>query len=321
MGPQGGLTFGLSPDATRTSIDAVMYENFTRERLPSYLSVNDPFFFKQGSTGNKTHFIYDEDSGIPNFVFTAEQEDLKNESTRIANRTVVASRKYTKQVPISDEAFRADQVGKREQIGRQVGLAARRTADREGIVRTYGDVAAGTFYTTPDAVITASNTHTTLRGDTVDNLETGALTPDNMWTANNSLAQQLGQNGETEGHLLRGVVVPHTLYKTLKEVMGSPLIANSAENNLNIFETDYGQVMLRESPFLNSAENLAANANTTYTLLGEDHQITSKVFYDLTTYMKSPQETTNDTYVHISKYHRVEFPGTWTALVASIGTT
>lgn len=296
-----------------------MYEEYTREQQPNYLRASDELFFKQGDLDTLA-FIWDEDSNVGAFQKTAEQEEILDTTTWIGNTKTKASQKYTKQVPISDEAFRADRVGKRAEIGRQVGDRARMTQDSEAILNTYGDAFAGSVNTTPDGQASASNNHTTLRGVTVDNLETGALNPDNLWTCVNSLAGQKAQDGDAGSHIYEGILVPFNLYKTAKEIQNSQLLANSAENNLNVFVTDYGDVQIRASIFLSSTYNSATNAATSYHLIGRNHMITRKVFYGLMTTMISPENTDNDTYLLRSKYHETTFPGSWTGYVGSNGT-
>lgn len=320
MNQTGGHTAALSPDAVKTAIDAVMYERFTRTMQPNYLSASDEMFFKQDTT-DLVAFVWDEDSNVGEFDETAEQEDILSTDTFVGNTKTKFSQKYTKQIPISDEAFRADKVGKRKQIGMNIGDRARQTQDRKAILSTYGDAFAGSINTTPDGQALASNSHVTLKGQTVDNLETGALTPDNAWTLTVALANQKGQDGDAGSHVLEGALVPFVLYKTLKEVLNSDLIANSAENNLNIFDTDYGEVQLRASIFLGSMYNSATNANTSYHFIGSNHQVTRKVFYELTSTMISPEFTDNDNYIMRSKFHESTFPGTWTAYAGSNGTT
>ncbi len=321
MQPQGGHTASLSPDATKTAIDAVMYEEYTRTEQPGYLSATDEFFFKQGTTEGKTAFIWDEDSNVGTFLETGEQEEIVNTDTFIGNQKTKNSIKFTKQIPISDEAFRADQVGKRERIGKQVGDRAHVTQDLKAVTGTYGDAFAGSINTTPDGVSLASNSHLTLKGITIDNLETGALTPDNLWIDTVSLAGQKAQDGDPGSHVFEGLVVPFLLYKTGKEVMNSELLANSGENNINVFETDYGQVRIAASIYLGSAYNNVSNANTSFHLVGRNHMVTRKVFYDLTTNMIPPEATANDTHLYRAKYHEATFPGSWTAYVGSNGTT
>jgi len=320
MNQTGGHTGALSPDAVKTGIDAVMYERFTRTMQPNYLSASDEMFFKQDTT-DLVAFIWDEDSNVGEFDETGEQEDILSTDTFVGNTKTKFSQKYTKQIPVSDEAFRADKVGKRASIGRNIGDRARQTQDKKAILSTYGDAFAGSLNTTPDGQPLASNSHVTLKGATVDNLETGALTPDNAWILTVSLANQKAQDGDAGSHVLEGALVPFVLYKTLKEVLNSDLIANSAENNLNIFDTDYGEVQLRASIFLGSAYNSAANANTSYHFIGSNHQITRKVFYELTSTLIAPEYTDNDNYIMRSKFHESTFPGTWTAYAAANGTT
>ena len=164
-----------------------------------------------------------------------------------------------------------------------------------------------------------NNSHTTLKSFTVDNLETGALSPANLWTAVTALQNQLGQDGELGSHVFSGLVVPTTLYKSAKEIMNSTLIAGSAQNNLNIFDTDYGQVAIKQSPFLGSAFNGNTNANTSYHLISDNHEIHRKIFADLSTDIVEPKYSDNDTWLHKSRYAEVAFPGTWTGYLGCNG--
>ncbi len=321
MQGNGGFTGGTSPDAVKTAIDAALYETYSRTQQPGYLSASDSFFFKQSTTEGKVAFIWDEDSNVGAFEETAEQQDFNQTDTFVGNQKTKNSQKYTKSIPISDEAFRADQIGKRERIGTQVGDRARLTQDSKTILNTYADAFAGSINTTPDGQALASNSHVTLTGVTVDNLETGAFTPDNAWTLTVSLAGQKGQDGDLGSHVFEGTVVPFLLYKTAKEVLNSNLIADSAENNLNIFDTDYGQVRIAASAFLGSAYNSNSNANTSYHFLSSNHMITRKVFYGLTTTMIPPESTSNDSYIYRAKFHEMAFPGSYTGYVGSNGTT
>ena len=317
---EGGFTAGLSPDAVKTSIDAVAYEEYTREQQPGYLSALDSFFFKTDAI-DKLAFIWDEDSNVGEFQITAEQEEILDTNSFIGNKTTKSVIKYTKQIPISDEAFRTDQHSKRAQIGKNVGDRARQTQDKQAILNTYADGFAGSINTTPDGQALYSNSHTTLTGVNVDNFETGALTADNAWTLAVSLASQKAQDGDAGSHVLEAVVVPFTLYKTAKEVFNSVLISGSAENNLNIFDTDYGNLMIRGSIFLGSQYNSNSNANTSYHFLGRNHMIMRKTLYGLTTTMINPEYTDNDTWLLRAKFAEVAFPGSWTATAGSNGST
>lgn len=316
----GGLTGNLTPDGVKTGIDVAMYEKYQRAQQPGYVSANDGFFFKQSGTDGKVAVIWEEDSNVGAFEAVEEQEEIPNTDTFYGNQKTKYSQKFVKQIPISDEFARADQHGKRASVGVQIGDRARLTQDKLALIRTYGDAFNGSFNTTPDGQNWASNSHVPLKGpNTVDNLETGLLSPDNLWTCVNSLANQRAQDSEAGSQIFEGLLVPFLLYKTAKEVMDSSLLANSAENNVNIFDTDYGQVRIGASIFLGATYNAAANANTSYHILSQNHMNQRKVFYGLETKMISPEYSANDSYVLRAKYHEMTFPGSWTGYLGSSG--
>jgi hypothetical protein len=321
MSHTGGHTGGLSPDAVQTEIDAIIFETEAeRSNQPSYVGAPSGTFFKQGSTDLRK-FIWDEDAGVPNVDEVAEQEQVPQVSTFIGNTKEVSLTKNTNDLPISWEAFKVGGIGaeKRSKLGKQIADAVVRTRDEKAMVRTYGDAFNGTFYTTPDGDALASNSHTTLRGDNVDNLEAGALSPDTLWAGFVSLQTQLGQHGSVNGYLPSGVLTCSTQYKKLKEIMNSEAIADSAENNLNIFETDYGRVSIGQSPFLNSAADAGTYKATAVHLVSDQHSIMRKVFSGLETYMIDPQYTTTHSYVMRYLFDEVSFPGTWAGYVGLQG--
>lgn len=314
----GGFTANLSPDAVQASIEKVMWEEYDRERQPAYLAATDGMFFQQEPTSSYV-INYDEDSNVGMFEETGEQEEIRRTNTRIGNKSSATVLKFMKSIPISWEAFKADKVGKREKIGKQVGDRARLTRDFEAVLNTYGDAFAGSISTTPDGDALASNSHTTLTGANVDNLDTNALAPDALWTNVNSLANQAAQDGDPGSYEFEGLVLPFTLFKTAREVMNSTLVANSGENNVNVFDTDYGQVTIRASVFLNSAWNSNSNANTSYHLISRNHQIVRSVFSDLNTDLIEPKYSDTDSWEHRSRFAEVAYAGSWNGYQGSNG--
>lgn len=314
----GGHTTLLSPDACQTAIDAVLWERFEREQQPAYVGVRSGVFFNE-SPVDSIAFIWDEDSNVGAFLETSEQEVIKTENTFIGNQKTVRVKKWMKRIPVSYEAFKTDQVGKRERIGAQIGDRARLTQDKIGLIRSYGDAFNGTYFTTPDGDALASNSHTGLKGDTIDNLETGALTPDTLWAGFTSLETQLAQDGEVAGYVASGALTCTTQYKHLKEILNSEAIADSAENNLNIFETDYGRVTIGKSPFLNSAADGGTYKATAVHLVSEQHQIMRKVLDPLSTDMIEPKYSETDSHEYRARYLEVTFPGSWQGYVGMAG--
>lgn len=320
MNPQGGHTYQLSPDACQTEIDGIAFEKYQRAELQGYFGARDTFFFKQ-STEPLLSYTWDEDSNVGAFNETEEQEELTDSDTLIGNTKTKRMQKWTKQVPVSSEAFHADAVGKREKIGSQIGDRARLTQDKKAIQNTYGDAFAGSVNTTPDGQALASNSHTTVLGAyTVDNLETAALSADGLWTTVQSLANQKAQDGELGSYVFEGLVIPFILFKTAKETMNSQLAPFSGENQINVFDTDFGTVRIAASAFLNSAQNSATNADTSYHVVSSNHMINRKVHMDLSTKLILPEWTSNDSYAYRGRFLEAHFPETWSGYVGSNGT-
>jgi len=317
----GGHTTGLSPDATQTAIDGVAWEEYMREQQPDYLSARDGFFFRQ-TDADEMVYIWDEDSNVGAFNEIGEQEDVPSDDTFIGNQTTARQRKWVKQIPISFEAFKTDQVGigKRAKIGEQMGDRARVRQDTTTVQDTYGDAFDGSVSTTPDGNSWANNSHTSLKSVTIDNLETAALSADGLWTTVQSLANQFAQDGEAGSQLFEGIVVPFILLKTVHETMDSDLIPFSGENQENIFQTIYGSVRIRASIYLGSTYNSNTNANTSYHVVSHNQQASRRVLSGLEMNIIEPQYTANDTYVERARYMESHFIQSWFGYVGNNGT-
>ena len=210
--------------------------------------------------------------------------------------------------------------GVRARIGEQMGDRARLTQDKKAILNTYGDAFAGSVNTTPDGDAWASDSHTTLKGHNVDNLETGALAADALWTQVQSLANQKAQDGEAGSYVFEGILVPFILYKTAKETMDSTLVPFSGENQINFFDTVYGTVRINATIFLGSTYNTNTNANTSYHVLSSQHQANRKVYKDLYTSLIPPENTANDSYLYRGRFLERHFPESFCGSVHSNGT-
>ena len=318
MNYQGGFTTLLSPDATQTGIDSVAYEVYERESQPSALSSRDTTFFNQ-KTMNTMAWIWDEYSGVPNIEVVDEQEIVPTVSTFIGNQTVKRVVVYKNDFPVSWEARKTDRIDLRERIGRSIGDSVRRTQDYKAIIDCYGDAFDGTNHTTPDGLSLANNAHVTLNGATVDNLSTLAMDPDNFDDVVTLLEAQPGQHGDMGGNVFSGLAVPRNLYKRAKEVMNSTKEADTAENNLNLFDTDYGTVVLKQSPLLNSTFNSGANANTGFHLVSQQHHINRRVLAEFETEMIEAKNTGTDSDATRVRFAEVTHPETHFGYVGSTG--
>ena len=308
MSLTGGHTGGLSPNVVKTALDDVLFTASGMFETPDELDVRDSLFFRQGSI-DRDAFIWEEWSGVGHFEKHVEQEEIKRTSVNTGNKTTVEVNKFIKSVPVSAEMNEDDIHGTVSELVRDIGDSVRRTRTSVAVLETYGDAFDGNFYNAPDGVSLANNSHTTLNGDTLDNLETGALTPDNLEVVVRSLRNQIGHDGERAGHGFDGILVPVANYFNILEIMDSEKVANSAENNINVFMTKYGQVQVKASGYLDSAYNSGANAGTGYHAISRNHGIMRKVRVDVSTDFIEPRYSSTDSWEYRARYREVAFPG------------
>lgn len=314
----GGHTTTLSPDAVQTAIDSVAYEVYNQEGQPSEASIKNPVFFKQERFTGNAH-IWDEYSGVPNTDETDEQEVVKTVDVFIGNQSSQKVKFFKNDYPISVEAFKTDKGFIRDRLGSDIAEAAMRKKKYVGLIDCYADAFDGNNFTAPDGNSLANNSHSTLRGDTVDNLETGAASADNVDVLVRSLESQVGQHGDWGGNVIAGILVPRRLYKTMKEILNSEKEANTTDNNLNLFNTDYGQLVLGQSPLLSSDFNSATNANTSYHALSQNHHIVRRVLTDLEMEIVEPKFSSTDSWNERVRHAEVSYPETHFGYAAANG--
>lgn len=111
--------------------------------------------------------------------------------------------------------------------------------------------------TTIDNVPLFSNSHVNENGDTVDNLETGALTDSNLNIMVNSLRTQVNQAGVIFGYTPKALLTPSILHNTGMTVAKSVLRAGTGNNDLNYFSEMYPGMKVVYSPFLDATSTTA----------------------------------------------------------------
>lgn len=114
-----------------------------------------------------------------------------------------------------------------------------------------------TTQTTIDAVALFSNSHVNQNGDTVDNLETGALADDTLNGSINSLRTQLSQTGVILGYEPKFLLTPSLLHRTGMATAKSVLRAGTGNNDLNYWSEMYPGMKVVFSPFLDSTSTTA----------------------------------------------------------------
>lgn len=164
---------------------------------------------------------------------------------------------FLQNLPISRTFMADQQLSAVSKAVRQRAGAYVASRDRKAFsVYGNGFTGAGNS-TTIDNVPLFSNSHVNENGDTVDNLETGALTDPNLNIMVNSLRTQVNQAGVVFGYEPKALLTPSILHQTGLSVAKSVLRAGTGNNDLNYFSEMYPGMKVVYSPFLDAYSTTA----------------------------------------------------------------
>lgn len=302
-----------NPDVVKTYLDSVFKMEFELESQPGFASASDPAVFKQ-STIDRASVIIDQFEGVGYFAERGELESYSESAASTGNTKTFSVLNFAKQIPISKNFMADDQHSVVEKAMSDAGRKARLSQDKNA----FNQYNLGfTTVTTHDGVALFSNSHVTMSGDTVDNLETGVLSEANLNVAFLSLSGQLAQDGTLGGHQPAVLLVPTTLFKTAIEITKSVLKSGTANNNLNYYSELYPGLVVKTSEFLTAAQGGSATA---WFLLSRNHSMTRWVRQGLETNLVTPEYSPNGHYIYRCEYREVVGPQSWEGQVASNGT-
>ena len=306
------LTSSLSPNVVKTALDKVFETEFGLAQQPGLATAQDPAVFMQDSS-DRGAVIVEQFMGVGYFDSRSESADLAQATPRVGNQKTFSILNYAKEVDIPKNFFDDEQHSVVQKMIRSFARNARLSQDKNA----FNQYNLGfTTVLTNDGVALFSNSHVTLGGDTVDNLETGALSDSTLATSFVSLMQQKTQDGTLGGHVPACLLVPPALFKTACEITKSELRSGTANNDMNYYSQIYPGLMVKQSPFLSAAQG---GSDTAYFLLSRDHSMYRWVRQGITTNMIPYEFQRNNSYIYKAEYREVVGPISFEGLVGSTG--
>ena len=302
----------LAPDVVKTALDLVFDSEYGLAELPGYATAEDPMIFKQ-STIDRQAVITEQFQGGGYFSSRAEQQDVQSATARVGNQKSFAVLNYAQQTDISKNMMDDDQHDTINMLVKRMARNARLTRDKNAFnVLNLGF----TTTLTNDGVALFSNSHITLNGDTVDNLETGALTEATLYTSYLSLINQKTQDGTLGGHQPACLLVPPALFKLAQEITKSVLKSGGGSNDLNYYSELYPGLEVKQSPFLSLAQG---GSDTAYFLFSRDHSLYRWVRQGIVTDIVDYKTQRNNNYIYKAEYREVIGPISFEGIVGSTG--
>lgn len=160
--------------------------------------------------------------------------------------------------------------------------------------------------------------HKTISGATVTNFASGAtsaFSTDSLNKAMIALQVQKDQAGVTIGSRPSILVVPPTLIKHALEVTGSALIADSANNNINVYRSSYGFKVVTNQ-YLGSS---VGGSDTAWFLLARNHCLTRLIRQGITTALRSWEMSNDRTYFYQANFRESYFVSDYVGSFGNVG--
>lgn len=244
----------------KTALDKLRAQTEMENTTVGKAEATDPVVFNQDSASNAA-VVTSVMGGGGYFEKTIDDvATSKSAAVSAAAPKTTLIAQFKKDLPIS-RTFMADQ--QQSAVSKAVNQATRTwLASRD---RNAMSVYANGFttQTTIDGVALFSNSHVNQNGDTVDNLETGVLSNDNLNVAINSLRTQLSQSGTVVGYEPKFLLTPSLIHQTGMQVAKSVLRAGTGNNDLNYWSEMYPGMKVVFSPFLDQTSTTAWFIGTT----------------------------------------------------------
>ena len=309
----------ISPNTIQSGLDEIFSSAYEMDKQPGEVRADDSLFFRQDNT-EWLNIQIEESMGPGDFEEVEEDEEVPEATVRTGNKTTIEVFEYDKDIPIPQRYQEASShYGTVAKWVEELGVRARTSRDKFAFRRSYGDAFSGVD--TPDGADLCSNSHTALDGTTVDNLETGALTPANLEVVVRSLRLQRAQDGDLASYHADGLLVPTILHPDATEITQSDLKAGTAQNELNYWSKVYPGLKVGSSEYLDSTYNtLNTNANTSYFAISQRHSIIRAVRVPLQKEYVEPQYDRRRRAFYRARFSERVYAGTWGGIVGSNGT-
>lgn len=302
----------LNPDVVLTDLDGVFYPEFNIQEHPGYATANTASVFNQ-ERATSSAVIMELFGGVGAWEATAEEANLPQGDPRISEKKTFTVTKFAKMVKIPKEFYDDQMHGAYENMVKSFAQRARSTRDKNAFAMFRNGF---TTELTADGVAWFSDSHTNKVGMTVDNKSTGALTDSVLNNLFVQLAEQVGQDGEIDGHVANVLLVPIAAFKNACEITKSTLKSGTANNDMNYYSELYPGLMIYTSPYLGAA---AGGSDTACFLLSRNHSGNRYVRDDISTNLVDYSFSDNDVYKYKGRFREVVGAMSYNGAVATTG--
>lgn len=298
----------------QTELDRVFFQQFDYdEKFPGVAHATTAEIFKPQETTHAA-WIQSINKGSGLFPAIGETVSVPLSVPHVANKQTTKILTFAQGIDISKQLFDDNMHGVWAEDVRDFAIKAKDTQDYNAF-RVFRN--GFTTELTADGVSFFNSAHPLIGGGTQSNTATSALTPDSLNSAIVNLMEQKDQSAVIRGSAPAVLLVPPALWKHAREITDSALIADSGNNNVNVYRSALG-ITVYTSHWLGAA---AGGSDTAWYLLAQRHGVTRLIRQGLETALTDWRYSNNLTYRYQANFREEVFVADYAGSYGSTGTT
>ncbi len=287
----------------QTELDKVFFQQFDYdETFPGVAHATTAEIFKPQDTTHAA-WIQSINKGSGLFPAIGETAPVPLSTPHVTNKQTTQILTFAQGIDISKQLFDDNMHGVWAEDVRDFADKAKDTQD----FTAFGLFRNGfTTALTADGVSIFNSAHPLIGGGTQSNTATGAgsvLSPTSLNTAIVNLIEQKDQSAVIRGSSPAVLLVPPALWKHAREITDSALIADSAQNNVNVYRSALG-ITVYTSHWLGA---VAGGSDTAWFLLAKRHGFTRLLRQGLETALTDWRYSNNLTYRYQANFRENYF--------------
>lgn len=310
----------------RTELDDVLAQTFRYDATkPGIATANTGAIFKQ-MEWEKKQYILEVNADVGLFEIIGENATVPLDKPKVRNKMTVTLQDFGKGIDISKDAFDDIQHGVWATDVAKLALKARVTQDAYAFSKFNG---AFTTVLSADGSA-AIGSHTLIGGGTYTNqLLTADVTGGTTTALNNSsfnammikMRLMVDQRGVPLGDTLDYLLVPPALFQEAIQITESALIADSAQNNINVWRSAYG-VEVYSTPYLSTAASqFITGSDSAWFGMSANHCVTRIKRQGLETFLRPWGYSNTRTYNYQANFREETFIPDYSGLIGALGTS
>lgn len=299
----------------QTELDKVFFQQFDYdETFPGVAHATTAEIFKPQDTTHAA-WIQSINKGSGLFPAIGETATVPLSTPAVRNKQTTRILTFAQGIDISKQLFDDNMHGVWAEDVRDFAQKAKDTQDFNAF-RIFRN--GFTTELTADGVSFFNSAHPLIGGGTQSNVATGAgsaLTPTSLNTAMVNLLEQKDQSAVIRGSSPAILLVPPALWKHAREITDSALIADSSQNNVNVYRSALG-ITVWTSHWLGA---VAGGSDTAWFLLAKRHGVTRLIRQGLETALTDWRYSNNLTYRYQANFREEVFVADYAGAFGATG--